>query len=159
MPKVAKKCQKLPKTAKHCQKLPKAAKTQLGHGWTNGRTNKRRGRGASWVAVAAKTEDRQNRNKHTDVRNLSYVLHWRSVINWLRWLEVRTHVRPHVDNSTSRFGWSKSISAQTGNVTVKMYTKYKINLPVDSWPPKRKDMQLLTNQELYVLPQWRSAIN
>ena len=53
----------------------------------------------------------------------------------------------------------KLIPAQTGNGTIKMYTKCKIDLSVYDWPPKRKDMQLLNNKELYVLPLWRSAFN
>ena len=35
---------------------------------------------------------------------------------------------------------------------MKMYTNCKIDLPVYSLPPKTKDMQLLINQELWVLP-------
>ena len=38
---------------------------------------------------------------------------------------------------------SKLIPAQTGNGTMKMYTNCRINLSVDNWPPKRKDIQLL----------------
>ena len=46
---------------------------------------------------------------------------------------------------TTCLGWIKIIPAQTGNETMKMYTNCKIDLPVDSWPSKRKDMQLLIN--------------
>ena len=35
----------------------------------------------------------------------------------------------------------------------------KINLSVNSWPLKRKDMQLLIDEEFYVLPSWRSVTN
>ena len=49
----------------------------------------------------SKTENTQTTNKHTDVRNESYVLHLRrSVINWQRWLEVGTLV----DNSITCLG-------------------------------------------------------
>ena len=37
----------------------------------------------------------------------------------------------------------KIIPAKTGIGTMKMYTSCRINLSVDNWPPKRKDMQLL----------------
>ena len=48
-------------------------------------------------------KNRQTTNKHTDVRNESYVLHLRrSVINWQRWLEVGTLV----DNSITCLGWN-----------------------------------------------------
>ena len=41
--------------------------------------------------------------KYTDLRNHTYILHLRrSVINWQRWAEVRTHV----DNSISCLGWN-----------------------------------------------------
>ena len=40
-----------------------------------------------------------------------------------------------------------------------MYTNFKSNSSVDSWPPQRKDIQLLIISELHVLPLWRSAIN
>ena len=51
------------------------------------------------------------------------------------------------------------INSSPGNGTMKTYTSCKISLSVDIWPPKRKDMQLLNEQEFYVTPLWRSAIN
>ena len=51
------------------------------------------------------------------------------------------------------------IPAKTGNGTMKMCTNCKSYLSVDSWPPKRKDMQLLNSYELYVHPLWRSVID
>ena len=51
------------------------------------------------------------------------------------------------------------IPAQTGNGTMKKYASCKINLSVDSWPLKRNDMQLLIDEEFYVLPSWRSVTN
>ena len=38
----------------------------------------------------------------------------------------------------------KLISAQTGNGTMKMFTSCRIDLSVDSWPQKMKDIQLLS---------------
>ena len=83
----------------------------------------------------------------------------------------RTHVRPHVDKSISGLGWNlilfqlkqemelKWNPAQTWIATMKIYSIRKMNSSVDTWPSKRKDMQLLTNQELHVFLLWRSAIN
>ena len=42
---------------------------------------------------------------------------------------------------------------------MKIYTNCKLNLSVGSWPPKRKDMQLLFNKKFYVLLLHRSADN
>ena len=49
-----------------------------------------------------------------------------------------------------------SIPVQTGNGSMKKYTSCKINLSVDSWPLKRKDIQLLIDEEFYVLPGGQS---
>ena len=51
------------------------------------------------------------------------------------------------------------IPAKTGYGTKKMYTNCKLKSSVGSWPPKRKDMQLLIDKEFYVLPLRRSAVN
>ena len=39
-----------------------------------------------------------------------------------------------------------------------MFTNCKTILSVDSWPPEKKDIQVLISKELYILPLWRSAI-
>ena len=56
----------------------------------------------------------------------------------------------------------KTNSSPNGKWNFKMYTNCKINLPFDSidrWVPRRKDMQLIIDLDLYVLFLWRSAIN
>ena len=81
-------------------------------------------------------KNRQTTNEHTDVRNESEVLHLRrSVINWQRWLEVRTLV----DNSITCLGWNYNHiqlkqdmelnlnPTQTGNGSMKRYASFKIN--------------------------------
>ena len=68
-------------------------------------------------------------------------------------------------NSSLTGNGIKIIPAKTGNRNeinsspnrkwnYEKYTSCKINLSVDSGPPKRKDMQLQI-----VLPLWKSAIN